>query len=130
MHKVVAAMLLVAGIIHLLPLPGVLGAERLASLYGINVVDENLAILMRHRAVLFGLLGVFLVGAAFRRSWQLAAFVAGFVSVLSFLALAHATGGYNVAVGRVVLADWVALACLVVGAAVAALARTAAGPRQ
>jgi hypothetical protein len=51
--------------------------------------------------------------AAFRRSLQPLAFVAGFVSILSFLVIAFAVGGYNAALPRVATADWVALACLV-----------------
>ncbi len=43
------------------------------------------------------------------------AFVAGGVSVLSFLYLAQATGGYNARIGRVFVADLVAAACLLVG---------------
>jgi hypothetical protein len=109
-------MLIIVGIIHLLPLSGVLGAERLAGLYGLGFQEPNIAILMRHRAVLFGLLGLFLIYAAFRPAFRLAAFVAGFVSVASFVALAHSIGGYNAEVARVVSADWVALACLAVGA--------------
>lgn len=119
MQKLVAAMLIIVGIIHLLPLSGVLGTERLASLYGLSFQEPNIAILMRHRAVLFGLLGLFLIYAAFRPPFRLVAFVAGFVSVASFLALAHSIGGYNAGVARVVSADWVALACLAVGAGAA-----------
>lgn len=114
----VPAMLVVVAVIHLLPLAGVLGNERLAALYGIVVDEPNLAILLRHRAVLFGMLGVFLFRAAFRPALRGMAFVAGFVSVLSFLALAWSIGDYNAQVGRVVTADIVALACLVAGAAV------------
>jgi len=66
--------------------------------------------------VLFGLLGVFLLYAAFRPAYQVAAFVAGFVSVLSFLYLAWSTGGYNAQLSRVFTADIVALVCLIVGA--------------
>ena len=109
-------MLLVAGIIHLLPLPGALGSERLASLYGLAIDEPSLAILMRHRAILFGLVGTFLVVAAFRPELQPHAFVGGLVSVLSFLYFAWSVGGYNAQLGRVVAADVVALACLVVGA--------------
>ena len=124
MKYVVAASLLVVGVIHLLPLAGVLGAERVAALYNVSIQDPNLAILMRHRAVLFGLLGGFLVAAAFLPALQTAAFIAGFVSVVSFLALAWSTAGYNAAIGRVVAADLVALACLVAGAAAAWWARS------
>lgn len=115
MKYLVSAMLVLVGIIHLLPLSGVLGSERLASLYGIGFDDPNLEILMRHRAVLFGLLGAFMVFAAFKPAYQTAAFVGGFISVVSFLCLAWAVGGYNAQVGRVFAADVAALACLVVG---------------
>ena len=116
MRHLVSAMLIVVAIIHLLPLSGVLGSERLGALYGIRFDEPNLAILMRHRAVLFGLLGAFLLYAAFRPAFQLAAFVAGFVSIVSFLYLAWSEGGYNAQVGRVFIADIVALVCLIVGA--------------
>lgn len=121
MRHLVTSCLLIAGLIHLLPLPGALGVDRLAALYGLPgrpFDDPNLVILMRHRAVLFGLLGSFLVLAAFRPALQGIAFVAGFVSVLSFLWLAWSVGGHNAQIGRVVTADIVALACLVAGAVV------------
>ena len=117
MRYLISAMLVIVAIIHLLPLPGVLGSERLAALYGLSFDEPNLAILMRHRAVLFGLLGVFFLVAAFRPELQPMAFAGGFVSVLSFLYLAWSAGGYNAQVGRVVAADGLALVCLVVGAA-------------
>ena len=115
MRYLVSAMLVVVAVIHLLPLSGVLGGERLAALYGMPFNDPNLAILMRHRAVLFGLLGLFLLFAAFRPQFQAIAFIAGFVSVVSFLWLAWSTGGYNMQIARVFTADIVALACLIIG---------------
>lgn len=115
MHHLVSAMLVVVAVIHLLPLSGLLGSERLAALYGLSFDEPNLAILMRHRAVLFGLLGMFFLFAAFRPPLQTLAFIAGFVSVVSFLWLAWSVGGYNALVGRVVVADVVALACLITG---------------
>lgn len=115
MRVLVTLSLIVVGIIHLLPLSGVLGGAQLTSLYGMAFDEANLSILMRHRAMLFGILGLFLLVAAFRPKFQLAAFVAGFASVLSFLGLAAVTGGYNAQLGRVIAVDLVALACLVVG---------------
>ena len=70
---------------------------------------------MRHRAVLFGLVGAFMVFAAFKPAYQTVAFIGGFISVLSFFYLAWSVGGYNAQVGRVLIADAVALVCLVVG---------------
>lgn len=117
MRYLVSAMLVVVAVIHLLPLSGVLGSERLAALYGLPFNEPNLAILMRHRAVLFGLLGLFLLFAAFRPAFQTVAFIAGLVSVVSFLWLAWSVGGYNAQVALVFMADIVALACLIIGVA-------------
>ena len=115
MKYIVSLMLVIVGVIHLLPLSGVLGVASLANLYGLQFNDPNLEILMRHRAVLFGLLGAFFVLAAFQPALQSMALVSGFVSVVSFIVLAGSVGGYNAQVGRVFTVDLVALGCLLVG---------------
>ena len=115
MRFIIPAMLVAVGIIHILPLSGVLSATRLFDLYGISFDDPNLEILMRHRAVLFGLLGMFLLSSAFLPNLQLAALITGFVSVVSFLYLAYSVGEYNDQVNRIVIADKAALVCLLVG---------------
>lgn len=112
MKMAVSVLLALVAIIHFLPLSGVLSAERLAALYGLSFHEKNLEILMRHRAVLFGLLGLFLMYAAFQPSLQPLAFIVGFVSVLSFMGLAWLVGDYNAAIRKVVVADAVALASL------------------
>jgi hypothetical protein len=117
MRHVVSAMLVIVGIIHLLPLSGVLGSEQLAILYGLSVAEPNVVILMRHRAVLFGMLGLFLLYAAVQPVFQTVAFIAGTTSVVSFLWLAWSVGGYNAQVRHVLIADLVALACLLTGIA-------------
>ena len=125
MNHVVSAMLVIVAIIHLLPLPGVLGRERLGTLYGTSISDPNVVILMRHRAVLFGILGSYFLLSAFRPELQASALVVGFMSASSFLWLARAVGGYNAQVARVVAADVVALLCLVIGAVAYAIQRAA-----
>ncbi|MAO39356.1 MAG: phosphopantetheine adenylyltransferase [Pseudohongiella sp.] len=123
MEKVVTSLLVLVGIIHLLPLSGVLGVERLAILYGISLGEPNIEILMRHRAILFGLLGLFLVYAAFQPSLQTLAIIAGLISVVSFIAIAWSVGGYNESVGNVVIADIVATIALVAAAVIHRKAR-------
>jgi hypothetical protein len=111
------AALLVAGLIHLLPVPGVLGVGALARLYGIAVTDPNTAILLQHRALLFGVLGVFMLCAVGLPSLRVAALTVGLVSAASFIGVALWVGGYNAAIGRVVIADVVASILLAVGLA-------------
>lgn len=109
------ASLVVVAVIHLIPLSGVLGVGRLNSLYGLSINNSDLLILMRHRAVLFGLVGLFCLYAAMRPSLQFMALTAGAISVGSFLYLAYATGGYNEELRRVFVADVVAAAFLAIG---------------
>lgn len=103
-----AAALVLAGVINLLPLIGVMGAERLQSLYGMGFDDPSLRILMRHRALLFGLLGGALLAAAFIPQWRLPMALVGLASMLSFIALAALEGGGNAAIRRVVIIDVIA----------------------
>lgn len=116
MRQLITVMFLVVGVIHLLPIPGLLGQEQLARLYGQTFDEPNLEILMRHRALLFGLLGLFFLVAAFKPPLHVAAFVVGLISAGSFIWLAWVVGGYNAHLWRVVLADIIAVACLLVAA--------------
>lgn len=53
--------------------------------------------------------------AAFKPTFQLAALVAGLISVVSFLYIAWTVGSYNEQIARVFLADVIALGMLVIG---------------
>lgn len=110
-HLTVIA-LVIAGLIHLLPVPGVAGPAALSRLYGINVADADTAILLQHRALLFGVLGVFMLSAVAWPPLRVAALTVGLVSAASFIGVALAVGGYNAAIGRVVAADAVAVVLL------------------
>ena len=107
-ERVITGLMLVVAVIHLLPLSGFFGVERLASLYEIEIADGNLEILMRHRPMLFGILGGFLAYAAFTPAIQPIAFVAAFVSLASFFFLSFGVGDFNDAIRKVVIADVVA----------------------
>ena len=115
--------LVVAGIINLLPTPGAVGANWLRSLYGFEIAGPDLEILLRHRAVLFGVVGVLLLAAALRpRLRGVAVLVAG-ASMASFIVIAFLVGGYGPAITRVVIADVIGLLALV-PAALAPASRT------
>lgn len=118
LNRITIASLALAGVIHLLPLPGALGAGQLTRLYGVAADDPNAVILLQHRAVLFGLLGVMLIAAAFRPEFRAVALVAGLVSTVSFLVIAWGVGGYNAQVARVVVADLLAVLLLLVAAVI------------
>ena len=123
METIITAMLVIVGIIHLLPITGVAGAERLSVLYGLRFDEPNTLILLRHRAVLFGILGLFFVYAAFKPLYQPLALAAGFTSVVTFIAIAISAGGYNTALKKVVMVDVVALVCLLMAAVLCVIVR-------
>ncbi len=108
------AVFILVGLINLAPVIGVISAGQISRLYGIDVDSADLAVLMRHRAVLFGLLGAFLVVAAFRPALQLTAGIAGLVSMLSFVALAYTAGDIGAEVNKVALVDIIASILLVI----------------
>jgi len=114
------AALVIAGIVHLLPLAG-LSRARLPKLYGISAPGDDLALLLRHRAVLFGLLGALLVGAAFVPILVGPALGGGLVSTVSFLVLAGPWRTLGRALRRVALADVVAVVALAVAGGVTLL---------
>jgi len=121
MQIIIAIALLCASLIHLLPIVGVAGAAKLQTLYGVSVSDPNLELLLRHRAILFALLGGFLAAAVFMPQIRSAAITAGLLSAISFIVLAwplvdHGQGVFNEQIMRVISADIVAIVSLLVAA--------------
>jgi len=112
LDRTIMGLMLVVAAIHLLPISGFFGVERLVSLYGIEITDGNLEILMRHRAVLFGILGTFFAYAAFNPALQPIAFAAAFISLASFFFLSATVGAFSDPIRKVVIADIVASGCL------------------
>ena len=105
MKLAITLLFLLVALINGLPVVGALSAGRMEALYGLPVQDPNLLILMRHRAVLLGIVGALLAFAAFRPALQTVAAVAGFASMLSFIAIAWATPDASPALRRVAAID-------------------------
>lgn len=93
------------GLLNAYPAIGMLGAKQLRGLYGLRFEDPNLLTLMQHRAVLLGLIGLFLIVAAFRRELQPAGFVLGFASMLSFVVFARLQDEPSRFISKVAMAD-------------------------
>jgi hypothetical protein len=108
---VVRAVLSIVAVVKFLPFVGVLGSNRLELLYGLQIEDPNLLLLLRHRAVLFGLLGAFLLTSALGdpSKWHGPALLASWISVVSFLVLGNDANQLNASVNRV----WWIDACMV-----------------
>jgi hypothetical protein len=114
-RRLIPVSLCITGLVHLLPVAGVLGGEWLGELYGVTAGDANLELLLRHRAMLFGIVGGLLMVAAFRPALRMSAFVAGFVSMMSFIGLSWLEMPLNAALSRVVIVDLIATVVLLAG---------------
>ncbi len=108
--------LLAVALINLLPVLGLLSAERLAQGYGITITDNDLHILLRHRALMFGIIGGFMIYALFVPAAQVAAMVMAGISMVGFLVLALTLGPYNDALRTVVVVDIVGIVALAIAA--------------
>jgi hypothetical protein len=110
--KLVPIGLVIAGIVNLLPTIGVAGASWLRSLYGFEIANPDLEILLRHRAVLFGLVGLLLLAAALRPGLRNVAVLVAGASMASFIVIAFMVGGYGPAITKIVIADIIGLLAL------------------
>jgi hypothetical protein len=95
--------LLAAAFIHLAPAIGVLSAQKLHALYGVQP-DATTLLLLRHRALLFAVIGSGLLIAVFVPEWRVAASGVALFCMLSFIALA-AGQTFGPAIQRVVRID-------------------------
>lgn len=117
--RVATALLLLVGAVNLLPGFVAFAPSRIATVYGVSVDgpdSADLTVLLRHRAVLLGLVGLSLICAVFIPSLRIPAVTAGVISMGSFLLLAYSTSGLNSATMRVARIDVAAIVVLAVAA--------------
>ena len=128
----VTSALVAAGLVHLIPSVGVLGADTLDVLYGTDLHDNDNDIdndiLLRHRAVLFGILGIATLTAAWTRRLQTFALVANLASVASFVVIAVTGPDTTPAIERVTLID--AVLAVLIAASIAETARERTNPNS
>ena len=105
MPKVISVLLLITGLINFLPVIGVLSSDQINGLYGLEIDNRDLMILLRHRALLFGIIGGFVIYPAFKRHYQLASILMMLVSMLGFLFILHIEGSSNYALAKIALID-------------------------
>ena len=79
----------VTGLIHVLPLAGLLGRPLLERAYGVHLGEgHDLTILMQHRSLLFGLLAAACFAAVMLPGWRWPVGIAALVSMLGFVLVA------------------------------------------
>ncbi len=114
LNKLVTASLVIVGLINFFPIAGLLGVKNLETAYKISLTSDDLVILMQHRALLFGLLGGFILYSAFVPIYQHAAITMAAISMIGFAVLVHTVGSTNSAILNVLSVDYVGIFFLVI----------------
>jgi hypothetical protein len=69
MENLYRLILLITGLVHILPFSFLFFTEQLQKSYGVDISDANLQLLLRHRAIFFGLIGVGMILSAIKKSF-------------------------------------------------------------
>ena len=107
------ACLVIVGVINTLPVIGMLGADRINAAYGLTLNSPDLEILLRHRALLFGIIGGFVLASIAIPPLRLAALILAGISMVGFLIISWQVGGANAELQRIAQIDIIAIAALV-----------------
>ena len=116
MNIAISILLFIVGLINFVPVIGVMSADRLSNAYSIELVGNDIVVLMRHRALLFGIIGGFILYSVFNPSYQIAAMIMAAISMLGFLYFVCAVGDYNGDIAKVAIIDLVGIAILAIAA--------------
>lgn len=125
--RLVSVLYLLVGLINFAPIAGMMGAGRLAHLYGIEVTSPDLLLLLQHRALLFGIIGGFILLSVMRHELRQLAATMALISMAGYLVLAVFIGPLNDAMIKVAYIDVTAIGLLLVALV---LERLKVGPRQ
>jgi len=87
MELVFKITLFIAGLINFVPFFVVFLPEKMTTSYGIDIPNADFELLLRHRAVLFGIIGGLLLYSALTRKYYDLATLIGLISMISFLLL-------------------------------------------
>jgi hypothetical protein len=105
MENLYRLILLISGLVHILPFSFMFLTEQLQKSYGVDISDANLQLLLRHRAIFFGLIGVGMILSAIKKSFYGWASAIGLISMVSFVLLFYQIGGINQQLRSVMLID-------------------------
>lgn len=108
--------LLITGVINLLPSVLAFIPSKISNSYGIELPDVNYELLLRHRAVLFGLVGGIMIYAAITSKYYVLATTIGLISMVSFVVLYQLTNGsISTELNKVMRIDLVGIGILLIG---------------
>jgi len=116
MEVIFRTILFIVGIINISPAMLTFLPSKISKSYGIEILNVNYELLLRHRAAMFGLIGGLLVYAAISRKLYKVSIFVGLFSMLSFIILYFIIGReINAELRKIMIIDIAAVAILLVG---------------
>jgi len=108
--------LFIAGVINLLPSVLAFLPDKISKSYGIEIPNENYELLLRHRAILFGIIGGLMIySAVAKKHYEVSTFI-GLISMVSFIVLFFLIGkDINSDLKKVMTIDIVGTVILCIG---------------
>lgn len=108
--------LAIAAIINIIPSLLVFFPQKISSSYGIEIPNINYELLLRHRAVLFGIIGGIMIYSAITKKYYFPSVTIGFISMVSFLILYKMMDGeVNPELNKVMKVDIAGIIILLIG---------------
>ncbi len=115
METIFRITLFIAGGINMLPSILTFLPEKISKSYGIEMPNVNFELLLRHRAVLFGIVGGLMIYSAITKKYYSISVTVGLISMISFIILYFLMNGINMELEKVMKIDLVAAIILIVG---------------
>ena len=116
MENIYRIALFLAGMINLLPAFLAFIPDRISKSYGIQLPNENYELLLRHRAILFGIIGGLMIYSAIAKKYYTIATTVGLISMVSFILLYFLIGkDINSELKKIMIVDIVATGILCLG---------------
>ena len=116
METVFRICLFIAGLINFIPSILAILPNKISESYGIEIPDANYELLLRHRAVLFGLIGGLIIYSAISKKYYSLSVTIGLISMMSFLILFKlGNGAINTELEKVMRIDIAGIVILLIG---------------
>jgi ABC-type Na+ efflux pump permease subunit len=87
MEIIFRVILFLAGLINLLPSLLAFLPDKISKSYGIEIPNANYELLLRHRAILFGIIGGLMIYSAIAKKYYEVSTTIGLISMVSFILL-------------------------------------------
>jgi len=116
MEVVFRICLFIAGVINFVPSILAFVPNKISESYGIEIPNSNYELLLRHRAILFGIIGgIMIYSAIAKKNYSMSVFI-GMISMISFVILMNLVNGeINPELTKVMMIDLVGIIILLVG---------------